>query len=111
MPPTDQNAPPKAEAGRLGTSDLLAVLRDAQDADLTAMKTASIIHRSGHQITGFVVCHPETNERCIVEMSACRWLTNDEMWWLMHVSESPLTANDQAHTQKGRERGPDSTQD
>jgi hypothetical protein len=94
MPPPDQNETPKAEPARLGTSDLLAVLRDAQSADLTAMKTASIINRSGHKITGFVVCHPETHERCVVEMSACRWLTNEEMWWLMHVSESPLTAND-----------------
>lgn len=93
MPPPDQNEQPKAEHTRLGTSDLLAVLRDAQSADLTAMKTASIINRSGHKITGFVVCHPETHERCIVEMSACRWLTNEEMWWLMHVSASPLTAN------------------
>lgn len=75
----------------INTDDLLAVLRDVQSADLTAMKAASIIKRSGHKITGFVVCHPETGERCIVEMSACRWLTNAEMWWLMHVSESPLT--------------------
>lgn len=75
----------------INTDDLLAVLRDAQSADLTAMKAASIIKRSGHKITGFVVCHPETGERCIVEMSACRWLTNAEMRWLMHVSESPLT--------------------
>ena len=92
MQPTDQNQPLKAEPTRLGPSDLLAILRDAQAADLTAMKTASIINRSGHQITGFVVSHPETHERCIVEMSACRWLTNEEMWWLMHVSkELPST--------------------
>lgn len=49
--------------------------------------------RDGYNITGFVLCHPVTGNRCIVEMSACRWLTNDEMWWLMHISESPLTAN------------------
>jgi hypothetical protein len=82
---------PKTEPTRLSSSDLLAVLRNTPFADLTAMKTASIINRSGHKITGFVLCHPETQERCIVEMSACRWLTNEEMWRLMHVSESPLT--------------------
>jgi YD repeat-containing protein len=82
---------PKTEPTRLSSSDLLAVLRNTPSADITAMKTASIINRSGHKITGFVLCHPETQERCIVEMSACRWLTNEEMWRLMHVSESPLT--------------------
>ena len=81
---------PKPEPTKLTAKDLLAILRDAQSADLTAMKMASIVNRSGHQITGFVACHPETHERCIVEMSACRWLTNGEMWWLMHVSESPF---------------------
>lgn len=101
MPHPDQDQPTKAEPTRLSTSDLLAVLRDAQSADLTAMKAASIINRSGHKITGFVVCHPQTHERCIVEMSACRWLTNEEMWWLMHVSESPLTANDEMRDAKG----------
>ncbi len=72
------------------TQVLSNVLGGAQAADLTAMKTASIMSRQGYKITGFVVCHPETHERCIVEKSACRWLTNEEMWWLMHVSKSPL---------------------
>lgn len=98
----DQNETSKAEPTRLGTSDLLAVLGDAQAADLTAMKAASIINRSGHKITGFVVCHPETHDRCIVEMSACRWLTNEEMWWLMHISKELPTANDQADPLHGR---------
>jgi len=89
---------------QVGSDDLLAVLCDAQSADLTAMKTASIITLNGHKITGFVVCHPETHDRCIVEMSACRWLTNEEMWWLMHVSESPLTANAKlSHEEGGKE--------
>ena len=96
MPPPDQNKPPKTEPTRLSSSDLLAVLRNAPSANLTAMKTASIINRSGHKITGFVVSHPETQERCIVEMSACRWLTNEEMWWLMHVSKSPLKRAEEA---------------
>lgn len=91
----DQKKVQESQLPKLSTGDLLSVLRDAQAADLTAMKVASIINRSGHKISGFVVCHPETNERCIVEMSACRWLTNEEMWWLMHVSESPLTDNNE----------------
>lgn len=67
---------------------LQTLLGDAPAADLTALKTASIIERSGYKITGFVVCHPLTDERGIIEMSACRWLSNKEMWWLMHVYES-----------------------
>ena len=93
MPLPDQNEPPKAELARLGTSDLLAVLQDAQAADLTAEKSAVVMKRDGYNITGFVLCHPVTGNRCIVEMSACRWLTKDESWWLMHISESPLAAN------------------
>lgn len=35
------------------------------------------------QISGFVVSD-EAGARGIIEMSACRWLSNDEMWKLMH---------------------------
>jgi len=73
--------------------DLLEVLQDAPAADLTALKTASIIKHGGYRITGFVVRHPEWENRGIIEMSACRWLTKDEMWWLMHVSEELPKAN------------------
>lgn len=80
----------------VGTRALVAVLGDVQAARLTADKTATVVRRDGYQITGFVLCHPETGNRCIIEMSACRWLTNEESWWLMHVSnELPPAANAQ----------------
>jgi len=63
--------------------DLLASLGDVPARELTALKTASI-RDGGFRISGFVLCHPETHQRCIVEMSACRWLSNDESWALMH---------------------------
>lgn len=87
---------------QVGTTDLLAVLRDAFAADLTAEKSAVVMKRDGYNITGFVLCHPVTGNRCIVEMSACRWLTKDESWWLMHVSKELPTANEKA--QQPRER-------
>ena len=68
--------------------NLRLLLGEAPAADLTALKTAIILERGGiqkgHQLTGFILCHPETGERCLVEMSACRWLTRDESWKLMH---------------------------
>jgi hypothetical protein len=60
---------------------------EAASAHLTAKKAAGFCEMGvGWQISGFVLYKPETHERCIVEMSACRWLTNKEMWWLMHDS-------------------------
>ena len=73
-------------------SALLSVLRDAFAADLTAEKSAVVMKRDGYNITGFVLCHPVSGNRCIVEMSACRWLTKEESWWLMHISKTLPTA-------------------
>ena len=84
-----------AEPQRLHPSELLAVLRAAPAADLTAEKSAVVMQRDGYNVTGFVLCHPATGNRCIVEMSACRWLTKDESWWLMHVSKELPTATDE----------------
>ena len=89
--PNNQDAPEGQP--QVGTTDLLAVLRDACAADLTAEKSAVVMKRDGYNITGFVLCHPVTGNRCIVEMSACRWLTKDESWWLMHISKELPTAN------------------
>lgn len=69
---------------------LLAVLGDAPAARLTAEKSETVQKRDGYRITGFVLHHPETGERCIVEMSAVRWLSKEESWWLMHESTSPI---------------------
>lgn len=62
-------------------------LRDAPAADLTAMKTASILRRDGSQITGFVVTHPQHGTVGIIDKSAVRWLDKGGWWWLMHESD------------------------
>ena len=60
---------------------------EAASAHLTAKKVAGILEMGvGWQVSGFVMIQPETNARVIVEMSAVRWLSNQEMWWLMHDS-------------------------
>ena len=53
---------------------------------LTAQKTASVVDSHKFKISGFVLYNEATNSRCIIEMSAVRWLKNEEMWWLMHTS-------------------------
>lgn len=100
--PNNQDAPEGQP--QVGTTDLLAVLRDAFAADLTAEKSAVVMKRDGYNITGFVLCHPVTGNRCIVEMSACRWLTKDESWWLMHISKELPTANDEVARTEGGKR-------
>ena len=78
-------------------SELTAVLRDAFAADLTVEKTAVVMNRDQYQITGFVLCHPVSGRRCIVEMSAVRWLTKEESWWLMHISKDlPISKSEPA---------------
>lgn len=54
--------------------------------DLTASKTAFAIERDGSQITGFVVTDKEGSVG-IIDKSACRWLTRQEMWELMHPKQ------------------------
>lgn len=50
---------------------------------LTDEKANHIIARDGFKLTGVVLSKPD-GARCIVEMSAVRWLTNDEMWAILH---------------------------
>lgn len=50
---------------------------------LTALKAAEICAMRGFKPTG-VVLQNEKGDRCIVELSAVRWLKKDEMWGLMH---------------------------
>lgn len=74
--------------------DLLAVMGvNAPAKLLTAFKTGSVMARDGSSITGFVIT--DKNGRvAIIDKSACRWLTKEEMWWLMHESgPSLMTAN------------------
>lgn len=70
------------------------LLGDVDASKLTASKTHSIESSGGFggkfRITGFVLCN-ESGDRCIVEKSAVRWLSPDEMWWLMQISESPIS--------------------
>ena len=67
---------------------LLNLLADAPAARLTAEQAQVVMSRDGYKITGVVLCHPVSGDRCIVEMSACRWLTKAESWWLMHISKT-----------------------
>jgi hypothetical protein len=87
------NSDSTTDAPGVASHALLAVLGDAQAASLTANKTETIQTRDGYRVTGFVLCHPETGARCLVEMSAVRWLSKDESWWLMHTSQSPLDSD------------------
>lgn len=59
------------------------------DHDLTAEKTAQILE-DGYEITGFVLKNEKYKTICIVNKSAVRWLDDDEMYWLMQVSDSPI---------------------
>jgi hypothetical protein len=65
---------------------LLAFLGSAASADLTALKTASVLEHDGYHITGFILLST-VGRSCIVDRSAVRWLDKDEWWWLMHVSK------------------------
>jgi hypothetical protein len=57
--------------------------------DLTAEKTARILE-DGYEITGFVLKNEKYKTVCIVSRSAVRWLDDDEMYWLMQNSDSPI---------------------
>ena len=77
---------PQSSPERFTASDLFAVLGDNAPArNLTASKTADCIKRDGSQVTGFVVTD-QWGGIGIIDKSAVRWLTNKEMWWLMHDS-------------------------
>ena len=89
----ENESPENSTANAVECDALLAVLGDAQAATLTAKKTDTVQRRDGYRVTGFVLCHPETGSRCIVEMSAVRWLSKGESWWLMHTSRSPLDSD------------------
>ena len=82
---------PEQPAARIGVAsgDLLAVMGE-NPCELTATKTAWMMERDKMQVTGFVVTSP-TGLIGIVDKSAVRWLTDKEMWWLMHDSPTPIT--------------------
>lgn len=60
---------------------------DIQNIDrLTREKTKHIMSRDGFSITGFVLTD-ETGKKCIVDMSAVRWMDCDEFFKMMHPAE------------------------
>lgn len=60
------------------------------DCDLTADKTAQVLLGGDFEITGFVLKSKKYKKKCIINQSAVRWLDDDEMYWLMQVSDSPI---------------------
>lgn len=59
---------------------------------LSTNKTRLLMER-GFEISGYVLTHPKTGDRQIVEMGAVRKLSNDEMWRLMHPASVPMPLN------------------
>lgn len=73
----------------LSASKPAATAQSVQTGDrLTDMKANSIIERDGYKLTG-VVLRKDDGARCIVELSAVRWLSKDEMWSLMQPDAAP----------------------
>jgi len=54
--------------------------------DLTHKKTKQIIQRYGFFVSGFVLTR-EDGSKCVVDMSAVRWMDADEFFKMMHPSE------------------------
>lgn len=50
---------------------------------LTHRKTKDIINRDGFAVTGFVMTK-ENGEKCVVDMSAVRWMSSGEFFKMMH---------------------------
>ena len=50
---------------------------------LTHRKAKGIIKDRGYHVTGFVLSRPD-GDKCIVDMSAVRWLTGKEFFEMMH---------------------------
>jgi hypothetical protein len=49
---------------------------------LTDLKANELISRMGYKVSGVVL--EKNGHRGIIEFSAVRWLTKEEMWDLMH---------------------------
>lgn len=57
--------------------------------DLTIEKVKQVVSRDSAKVTGAMLTLPDGSS-AIIDKSAVRWLSKDEWWWLMHVSESPI---------------------
>ncbi len=62
---------------------------------LTHRKAKGIIKDNGYHVTGFVLSRPD-GDKCIVDMSAVRWLTGKEFFEMMHPPVVSPTAEPEA---------------
>jgi hypothetical protein len=56
---------------------------------MTRKKVQSLTESGNFEISGSVLCRND-GQRAIVEMGAVRWMTNEEMWALMHPLQDML---------------------
>jgi hypothetical protein len=63
---------------------------------LTHRKTKGIIKDRGYNVTGFVLTESVAENKCIVDMSAVRWLTGKEFFEMMHPPVVSPTAEPEA---------------
>lgn len=54
---------------------------------LTDLKANSIVGNNGYRMTGHILTH-DSKGKCLVDLSAVRWLQLDEFWSLMHPEPS-----------------------
>ncbi len=53
------------------------------DDPLTDRKADEIMNERGYQLTGYVLRHPTTSDRVIIESSAVRWVNSNDMAKIM----------------------------
>lgn len=56
----------------------------------TGYKAKFVNENFGHVHTGYVMTHPETGQKCIVDLMACRWVKKDDFGRLMHEQNPTL---------------------
>lgn len=86
--PEPLDMPIEESVAGLTMADLLPIMGNPGRDRLTAAKTETIIRREGYEISGFILILPTTGHRCLVELSAVRWLPNEAMLALMGDSPS-----------------------
>lgn len=59
-------------------------------AERTAYKAQFVIETFGHEHTGYVLTHPETGQKCIVDKTCCRWVKGDDFGRLMSEQNPTL---------------------
>lgn len=52
---------------------------------------AQFVHDTfGYEHTGYVMTHPETGQKCIVDKTCCRWIKGDDFGRLMQEQNPTL---------------------